>query len=1419
MNKVSGSDINYLNVVKIAISNFRHSLDSLSKGLFRKDSKKDLISSENIISSFDDIWFRALSDETLRLLSSLQRAKYENVDEVIEELKIQNQEVAKIAKDLDELLLQFISNIADQDSKIDLKETRSAKTERVINRIMDFRKFDESLGKILQSANDILPLEKQLSGSDSETASDSEVRSDSQATFSSQEDEIMPTKRSISWDNLDADKAEEKLLKAKINEAKNKVRDDLMSDFARAKSEPDVGKRVEKYKNCLARAVDFTDKYFEDSILLEVAKAMSSDKIAVEVFTYRDNSAESVKPVDPASPKLLDIAKSIFGFGNKSDSDIDVSQKQPEKTLFHKVLTSLDPHSQFLLISSMPKQNLRQLFLMLESEKEMEPKKQPEYQEIKEIIKAVESKQQDGVRKSLNEAVNLRSEARKDALAICLNDARKLADLYDNPVILIEVAKVIFEMKGGNLITSDQALIFRNCPLSEIFKFISDDDSKQKLISEVPTDLLHLFVTDPENNGIKDLMEKESLSRREQEKSHVLEHLSDKLQEADKKSGQDKITTLTECVADIAKFVATYGYTQMVVNSLLLMERMITPDEQAAILSAPIGDKTLFHKIIASTKTNEHRELFSIISKASIDQLLPLVHSKSPEDKVIKDLLKEEQAKRDQEEKKELEAKKQQEKEAIRQKITAEKEEKRRQQEEARQKILAEEEKRAKQRKEKKQLQIKTEQQKETDSKIIRDGFHEVSSAVGNKKWEVAEKYLNLAVDFANKYGQSNLFDGVIKSMEAFNDSDKRLALKRGLDVQKSTIMFDWMLKNGKLQSALEFINLLLDDKKVIILSKKDVDGKTIFHKFAELGQLESLTKSIEIIPVNKRFDILNLQDKEGKTALHYAAQRKNGIISSNGRQVTSVLLENGGDANICDKEGKTPLHYAAKKGRAKTVDRMLVIRRNSTVTVVDMKDNQGKTALHLAAENNHRTSAAILLKGGADPYLADKQNKSVLEYGLEKGRKFFGLMVEKARPEYKFNQNQKPEVAANGFLSLMKAAIKSKIPNSMLKFLTKEKKFDLGVTDQDNNNVLHLALLDGDDKMAALLLKHGSRSFITKRNTDGKTARDIAIASDNPLIVKIFNKTALTTGENLSHLALKVKSETESDRKDFEKNYHMASNILVQLHESITILKDRSNYKGADEHLKQKMFGGGLFYLGHYLAFNDPVKNKQLHDLVGTVYRDGQMVTPEIFQAAIEDDNKRGKIINFVEKFSEEFEIKARKYGLAKEMKNQLFEAAKEIGKAGDDLSKLEFNSDSNRENIDRSAIFNHFSVKNEEGKIILSYNKIDHHLKERSLTLYQITIDPQKDEVMVSKNGKEETMSFVDLSKLVTNLKKFKDNLPEMLTTFHEVAKRKQNEEDKPSKDTHTDDEHVLHHTHPKLKDDFTVDREMNVDKPTEV
>ncbi|EAY04798.1 hypothetical protein TVAG_305480 [Trichomonas vaginalis G3] len=69
-----------------------------------------------------------------------------------------------------------------------------------------------------------------------------------------------------------------------------------------------------------------------------------------------------------------------------------------------------------------------------------------------------------------------------------------------------------------------------------------------------------------------------------------------------------------------------------------------------------------------------------------------------------------------------------------------------------------------------------------------------------------------------------------------------------------------------------------------------------------------------------------------------------------------------GANINVKDEDGKTALHIAAKNNNKETAEVLISHGAN-----INEKNKDGVTALHYAAENNNKETAEVLISHGAN--------------------------------------------------------------------------------------------------------------------------------------------------------------------------------------------------------------------------------------------------------------------------------------------------------------------------------------------------------------------------------------------------------------------------------------------------------------------
>lgn len=119
-----------------------------------------------------------------------------------------------------------------------------------------------------------------------------------------------------------------------------------------------------------------------------------------------------------------------------------------------------------------------------------------------------------------------------------------------------------------------------------------------------------------------------------------------------------------------------------------------------------------------------------------------------------------------------------------------------------------------------------------------------------------------------------------------------------------------------------------------------------------------------------------SLQDSEGDTPLHDAISKKRD-------DMLTLLLEHAADMTLTNNNGFNALHHAALRGNPSAMKIML--EKLPRPWIVDHAKDDGYTALHLAALNNHAEVAELLVRGGVDPDLQNANLQTALHLAVER--------------------------------------------------------------------------------------------------------------------------------------------------------------------------------------------------------------------------------------------------------------------------------------------------------------------------------------------------------------------------------------------------------------------------------------------------
>ncbi|XP_073796424.1 transient receptor potential cation channel subfamily A member 1b isoform X1 [Danio rerio] len=168
-----------------------------------------------------------------------------------------------------------------------------------------------------------------------------------------------------------------------------------------------------------------------------------------------------------------------------------------------------------------------------------------------------------------------------------------------------------------------------------------------------------------------------------------------------------------------------------------------------------------------------------------------------------------------------------------------------------------------------------------------------------------------------------------------------------------------------------------------ICLGQKSREKKSALHFAAEYGRINTCHRLLETLTDSK---MLNDWDEKGLTPLHLASRAGHA-------QVVDLLLRKGALFQS-DYKGWTCLHHAAAEGYTQTMKILLA----ANVKLLDEKNEDGNTALHIAAQAGHVSAVLLLLDRGAEIALNDADNSFLHEAVRNERREVVNATIEHER-------------------------------------------------------------------------------------------------------------------------------------------------------------------------------------------------------------------------------------------------------------------------------------------------------------------------------------------------------------------------------------------------------------------------------------
>ncbi|KAI7774384.1 hypothetical protein LA080_008811 [Diaporthe eres] len=271
-------------------------------------------------------------------------------------------------------------------------------------------------------------------------------------------------------------------------------------------------------------------------------------------------------------------------------------------------------------------------------------------------------------------------------------------------------------------------------------------------------------------------------------------------------------------------------------------------------------------------------------------------------------------------------------------------------------------------------------------------------------------------------------------------------------------------------------------------MNQRDSDGNSALHHACKCGALDAIKA---LIAMGANVEETTSSDY---SALHVAA-------SAGKSKIVTYFLGLGADFAVKPSDGRSPLHTAAITGSEEIIEMLL----EHSDANIEARDNQGATALLIAAYYTKPDALRLLVNRGASVDARDNEGRSSLHHVVKKDSpELVRFLVDhNADIEARNSGQQTPLLVAiqkacmrivrlleeshadlrpvNRYGSVLHAAVRS-ASKAMVQFCL-TRRYDTEATDACGLTPLSIAAKRGYHEIVALLLDHGADSEAESRS------------------------------------------------------------------------------------------------------------------------------------------------------------------------------------------------------------------------------------------------------------------------------------------------------------------------------------------------